>query len=128
MVKGYVKGARAERNLIKQFSDRGFLVMRAAGSGVNSLSPDILAFRHGLQYAIEAKARDSERLSLDRDQFDNLKGWEKEAGITTYVAWKRKRERWLFVPLSVFREAKGSYSISWEQAKMIARDLAEMGE
>ena len=128
MVKGYVKGARAERDLIKQFSDRGFLVMRAAGSGVNSLSPDVLAFRHGLQYAIEAKARDAERLSLQKEQFENLRGWEKEAGITCYVAWKRKRERWLFVPLSVFKKARGSYSISWERAKMIARDLAEMGE
>ena len=55
----YRKGARAERELINFFSGRGFAVIRAAGSGVNSLSPDLLAFRRGSQHAIGGTSRES---------------------------------------------------------------------
>jgi len=47
----YRKGSRAERELIDHFSSNGFCVIRAAGSGVNSLSPDILVFRRGCSSA-----------------------------------------------------------------------------
>lgn len=122
----YRKGAGAERELIKMFSDRGFMVVRAAGSGVNSLSPDLLAFKTTAQYAIESKARENDRLAIKRGQFENLRKWNEITGITTLVAWRRKRERWVFVPLSVFKEAQGSYTIGWEEAKMIGRDIADL--
>ncbi len=122
----YRKGAGAERELIRMFSDRGFMVVRAAGSGVNALSPDLLAFKTTAQYAIESKAWENERLAIKRDQFENLKRWNEITGITTFIAWRRKRERWVFVPLSVFKEAKGSYTIGWEEAKMIGRDISEL--
>lgn len=122
----YRKGAGAERELIRMFSDRGFMVVRAAGSGVNSLSPDLLAFKTTAQYAIESKAWENERLAIKRDQFENLKKWNEITGITTFIAWRRKRERWVFVPLSVFKEAKESYTIGWEEARMIGRDISEL--
>lgn len=122
----YRKGAGAERELIKMFSDRGFMVVRAAGSGVNSLSPDLLAFKATAHYAIESKAWENDRLAIKKDQFENLKRWMETTGITTFVAWRRSRERWFFIPLSVFRETGGSYSIGWEEAKMIGRDISDL--
>jgi Holliday junction resolvase len=123
----YRKGSRAERELIDHFSGRGFCVIRAAGSGVNSLSPDILVFRRGMQFGIEAKAHEKENLSIDRGQFDNLKRWEDISGINCYVGWRRNREPWYFIPLSIFRENAKTYGINWENAQALGRKLEEFG-
>ncbi len=121
----YVKGSRAERELIGYFSDRGFCVIRAAGSGVNSLSPDILVFKRGVQLGIEAKAWEKENLNIDRSQFQNLMEWEKVSGINCFIGWRRNRKPWVFVPLSIFRENQKSFGINWENANALGRKLEE---
>ncbi len=122
----YRKGSRAERELIDHFSERGFCVIRAAGSGVNSLSPDILVFRRGMQFGIEAKAWEKENLNIDREQFENLKNWEEISGITCFIGWRRNREPWFFLPLAIFRESEKSYGINWSNAKGLGRTLEEL--
>ena len=121
----YRKGARAERELISFFSENDFSVIRAAGSGVSSLSPDLLVFRKGKQYAFESKAWEKEYLHIKKDQFIGLKEWEENTGINSFVAWRRSREPWYFIPLSVFEENKNSFAISWKNAKLIGRKLDE---
>ena len=122
----YVKGSRAERELIDYFSSNEFCVIRAAGSGVNSLSPDILVFRRGVQFGIEAKAWEKENLNIDREQFMNLKKWEEISGINCVVGWRRNRQPWVFVPLSIFRENRKSFGINWENANSLGKKLEEM--
>lgn len=123
---GYGKGSRAERELIHFFSQHGYSVIRAAGSGVSSLSPDLLMFKRGNQYAIEAKAHETENLGLDKEQFLGLKQWEENTGITTLVGWRRNREEWLFIPLSVFNEKEKSFTLNWERAQMVGRKKEEL--
>lgn len=125
-MKTYAKGSRAERELIDFFSANGFSVIRAAGSGVSSLCPDLLAFRRGIHYAFESKAIEKEHLVIDKEQFLSHKRWEENTGITTYVAWRRNREDWLFLPLCVFEENPKSFSISWEKAKLIGKKKEEL--
>ena len=146
MVKTYHKGARAERELIKFFSEHGFMVIRGAGSGTSGLSPDVLVFRGIRQYVIEAKAIESEHLSLDLGQFENLRKWQEVTGMETYVAWRRKKEkaengddsakawmkkgagiryRWRFIPIAFFKKNPKSYSISWELAEKYGKTLGE---
>jgi Holliday junction resolvase len=122
----YQKGARAEHELIDYFDAQGFSVIRAAGSGVSSLSPDLLVFKRGLQYAIESKAHETENLRLKKDQFLGLKKWEENTGITAYIAWRRNREAWLFLPLSVFDENPKSFSLSWKKALLIGKKLEKL--
>jgi len=122
----YAKGSRAERELIDYFSGKNFCVIRAAGSGVNSLSPDILVFKRGIQIGIEAKAIEKENLNIDREQFDNLKRWEDISGINCFIGWRRNREPWLFIPLSVFKESPKSYGINWKNAQAIGKKLEEL--
>ncbi|MDD5022754.1 MAG: Holliday junction resolvase Hjc [Candidatus ainarchaeum sp.] len=122
----YRKGSRAERELINFFYSKGFSVIRAAGSGVSSLSPDILVFRKGKNYAIESKAWETEYLHIKKDQFLGLRGWEENTGITCYIAWRRSREPWYFIPLSVFEENKASFAFPWEKAKLIGRKLEDL--
>lgn len=125
-MKAYAKGSRAERELIDYFSSHGFSVIRAAGSGVSSLCPDLLAFRHSLHYAFESKAIEKGNLNIGREQFLGHLRWEENTAITTYIAWRRNREDWLFLPLSVFEENARSFSISWEKAKMIGKKKEEL--
>lgn len=121
----YQKGSRAERELICYFSQHGYCVIRAAGSGVNSLSPDLLVFRRGMQFAIESKAHERTSLQIPKDQFHGLIKWEENTGITPYIAWRRDRKEWFFLPLSVFEENEKSYSLSWGRAEMIGKRLEE---
>ncbi|MFH1785963.1 MAG: Holliday junction resolvase Hjc [Candidatus Micrarchaeota archaeon] len=121
----YRKGSRAERELIDYFSTKEFCVIRAAGSGVNSLSPDILVFRRGVQIGIEAKAWEKENLNIDRDQFLNLKKWEEISGITCYVGWRRSRKPWIFLPLGIFKENNKSFAINWETAVSLGKKIEE---
>jgi Holliday junction resolvase len=121
----YRKGSRAERELIDHFSTNGFCVIRAAGSGVNSLSPDILIFKRGMQFGIEAKAHEKANLNIDREQFVNLKRWEDISGITCYVGWRRNREPWYFLSLSFFKESEKSFGINWSNAQGLGKKLEE---
>lgn len=125
MVRTYVKGSRAERELIDFFSSNECSVIRAAGSGVNSLSPDILIFRRGMQLAIEAKAWEKENLNIDRIQFLNLKKWEENTGINCYVGWRRSRKPWYLIPLSVFKENEKSFAVNWIRAQTIGKKIEE---
>ena len=124
-MRSYRKGSRAERELIDYFSTRGFCVIRAAGSGVNSLSPDILVFKRGFQFGIEAKAIEKENLNIDREQFENLKRWEDVSGITCYVGWRRNRKSWYFLSLPLFRESAKSFGINWTNASSLGKRLEE---
>jgi len=121
----YGKGARAERELVQHFSSIGFCVIRAAGSGVNSLSPDLLVFKRGIQYAIESKAHETLNLSIEKAQFENLQKWEEITGITPLIAWKVKRHGWKFLHLSLFTKNEKSYSISLENAWRMGKGLEE---
>jgi holliday junction resolvase Hjr len=122
----YKKGSRAERELIEHFSTHGFCVIRAAGSGVNSLSPDILVFRRGMQFGIEAKAHEKTNLSIERDQFTNLRRWEEISGINCFIGWRRNREPWYFLGLSLFKENEKTFSINWGNAVSLGRKLEEL--
>ena len=114
-MKAYSKGSRAERELIKMFLEKGFYVVRAAGSG-NEVTPDLLVFRKGKQYCFECKAWDRTSLHVPREQVENLMRWEEVTGITTMVAWRISRTGWRFIPVNVMIEKDKSYAVSLEKA------------
>ncbi|OIO21829.1 hypothetical protein COV61_01080 [Candidatus Micrarchaeota archaeon CG11_big_fil_rev_8_21_14_0_20_47_5] len=126
MFGNYSKGSRAERELINYFSEKGFSVIRAAGSGGNSLSPDMLAFRNTRQYAFECKAHDRGSLQIEKEQFLGLKKWEENTGITTFIAWRVSREGWFFLFPSYFKENECSFSISLGDAKKLGKRKEEL--
>ena len=103
-------------------------MIRAAGSGVNSLSPDILVFRRGAQFGIEAKAWEKTNLNIERVQFENLKRWEDISGINCYIGWRRNREPWYFIPLAIFKENEKTFAINWTNAQSIGRKLEELSD
>lgn len=122
----YAKGARSERELISIFCEKGFSVIRAAGSGVSSLCPDILVFKKGVQYAFECKAWESGSLSIEKEKFHTLKEWERNTGITTFIAWRIGRVGWRFMYLDELEENPRSYTVTMGKAMAIDRRLEKL--
>jgi Holliday junction resolvase len=122
----YAKGSRAERELISFFSEHGFEVIRAAGSGVNSMSPDLLAFRQGKQYAIECKAWDRGSLSFEKEKVEHMKKWEEVTGITYLIGWRVSRDGWYLFPVHMLSERGKSYTMALSAAKLAGRKPEEL--
>ncbi|MEW6328609.1 MAG: Holliday junction resolvase Hjc [Candidatus Micrarchaeota archaeon] len=122
----YAKGARGERELINTFSGRGFSVIRAAGSGVSSLSPDLLVFKKGVQYAFECKAWDTGSIGIEKEKFLALKKWEENTGITTFIAWRLSRIGWKFMYLSELEEQEKNFTVTKKRALEIDRKLEDI--
>ncbi|MFH1285179.1 MAG: Holliday junction resolvase Hjc [Candidatus Micrarchaeota archaeon] len=122
----YAKGARGERELINRFSENGFSVIRAAGSGVNTLSPDLLSFRKGKQYAFECKAWSATSVGIEVEKFEGLKKWEENTGITTFIAWRINRLGWFFMYLDELEKQKKNYTITQKRAEAINRRFEDI--
>ncbi len=119
----YMKGARSERELLNKFYDLGYSVVRAAGSGVNALGPDIIAMRKGVCLSIECKAWDRGSLSLEPDQYQKLVEWERNTDGFTFVAWKIKGKGWYFIRLDEFSKGESNYNVTMKRTFEIKRDL-----
>lgn len=100
----YAKGARTERELLKVLHEKGFSVMRGAGSGINTLSPDIIAIKEGIGYAFECKAWDNDNLSIENDRFEGLVNWERNTKMNTFIAWRMNGNGWFFIKLHEMKE------------------------
>ncbi|MCD6279516.1 hypothetical protein J7J26_01970 [Candidatus Micrarchaeota archaeon] len=116
MIKSYVKGSRAERELVKIFQSNGYSVIRAAGSGNDSMCPDLLAFKTDKQYGFESKSWKRNVLNLKIPQVEGLFRWKENTGITTMVAWKIPRVGWRFIPIELLNKNKKGYSINKTKA------------
>ena len=119
----YMKGARSERELLNTFYKMGYSVIRAAGSGVNALGPDILALKKGVCLSFECKAWEKSSLSLDDDQFLKLLEWEENSASDTYIAWRMNGEGWFFIKLNEMEKGKGHFNITKKKAIGINRRL-----
>ncbi|MGC8710710.1 MAG: Holliday junction resolvase Hjc [Candidatus Micrarchaeia archaeon] len=111
----YVKGARGERELLSRFAELGFSVIRSAGSGVNSISPDIVAIKEGKGFAFECKAWESS-VAIEPEKFDVLRKWEKNTGLRTFIAWRMNGMGWFFVALDELKQTEKSFRISKKDA------------
>ena len=122
----YRKGSRYERELIEIFKQSGYSVIRAAGSGVGTPSPDVLLFKRTKQYGLECKAWDKTSLSLEKGQIDDLRKWEENTGMTTLIAWRSSREGWYFIYLDELSEQPKSYTVTKKRAQELNRRIEHL--
>lgn len=120
---GYNKGARSERELLSYLHSKGYSVMRSAGSGINTLSPDIIALRGEKRFAFECKAWDSDGLSIENERFQGLLNWERNTGMNTYVAWRMNNAGWFFIKLEEMKNNDKTRTISKKYVLEINRRL-----
>ena len=119
----YNKGARNERELLNYLHERKFSVMRSAGSGVNSLSPDIIAFKNGKGFSFECKAWNRTSVAIPIDKIEFMMEWEMNTGMDTYVAWKMNNLGWFFIKLAEMNKATSNYTITKTIALKINRRM-----
>ncbi|MEM4296533.1 MAG: Holliday junction resolvase Hjc [Candidatus Anstonellales archaeon] len=105
------KGINAERELFHLLENKGFFVIRAAGSG-HLKSPDLLAFKLGTYIGFEVKAHNKKELRFSREQLDNMEKWEKNTGIALYIAWKVPKKGFLFLPTKYINKNDGAKTVS----------------
>jgi Holliday junction resolvase len=114
----YDKGASAERELIHTLFERGFAVLRVAGSGVSPLpSPDVVALKDGKILAFECKAWKGTHLAIPVQTMRDEINWAAVAGAEFYIGWKIPREGWLFVRANNFHNAGKNFMLSLEEAR-----------
>lgn len=107
----YAKGANAERELIHELFNRGFSVVRVAGSGKTALpAPDIIALSREKKLAFECKAWRSSSVSIPLGQMNELVSWCDRAGVEPFVAWKFPREGWFFLKPEHFSKTEKAYN------------------
>ncbi|MGC8538803.1 MAG: Holliday junction resolvase Hjc [Candidatus Micrarchaeia archaeon] len=119
----YTKGARGERELLNKFHELGYSVVRSAGSGVNSISPDIIAIKNGKGYSFECKAWDKGRIGIEIEKFEMLKEWERNTAMQTFIAWRMSGKGWFFMKLDELVKGDKDYSITMRRALEINRVL-----
>ncbi len=122
-MKRYSKGARAERELLNFLASIGYSVIRSAGSGVNSISPDIVAVKKGRGIAIESKAWDSTSISIEPEKYDSLKSWQDNSMMDTYMAWRMNGQGWYFIKLDEMTRTEKNYTVTKRIAVDIGRRL-----
>ena len=114
----YNKGANAERELIRSFSEKGFAVLRVAGSGVSPLpSPDVVALKSGRILAFECKALKGNYLAIPVVTFNDEVNWAETAGAEFFVAWKVPHQGWFFIKPECFRNAGKNFMVSLVDAQ-----------
>jgi len=113
---GYNKGYAFERSLRTKLNDRGFYVVRTAGSGVDGLSPDLVVLSTTRKFAVECKAIESAYLAIGVPKMERMLDWERATGMPVFVAWKHNRQQPVFIPLSVFQKREKNYTLRAEDA------------
>ena len=124
----YDKGARSERELLSILDEEGYSVLRSAGSGVNALSPDIVALKKGRCIVIECKAWEKGSLSLAPEQFKKIRQWESNTGFPTFVAWRMNGMGWFFIKPGEFEKGRSNYNITKKKVLGVNRKLEDVLE
>lgn len=126
MVRRYDKGARSERELLGILDSNSYSVMRSAGSGVNSISPDLIAYKGKKGFAFECKAWNGTSVTIAADKLEVLRRWEENTGMETFVAWRMNGEGWFFIKLGELYLAEKNYTITRRKAFGIGRRLEDI--
>ncbi|MGC8669531.1 MAG: Holliday junction resolvase Hjc [Candidatus Micrarchaeia archaeon] len=113
----YSKGARSERELLNHFHNLNYSVARAAGSGVNSLSPDIIAAKNGKSFVFECKAWDKGSISIPNEKIESLLSWEKDGNMMALIAWRMNNSGWFFISPKDMKKTEKNHTITKDAIK-----------
>jgi Holliday junction resolvase len=96
-MKTYSKGYRAEREMLRFLSSRGYSCIRAASSGGAHTPADLVAIKDGRILCFEIKSW-SKKPVLSKTKLDPFISWCRTAQAMGFLAWYNKN-RWRLLPL-----------------------------
>lgn len=124
------KGSKAERELVKLFTTRGWRAVRVAGSGVNDDSPcDIIAAKAGAKaYTIEAKSSKKKNIYITKEQINDFVLFSNQIGLLPVIAVRFNYEGWLFLEPTYLKDTGKYWAVSLTTAKEKGRRFSQFFE
>jgi len=117
----YRKGSNFERELKKMFEDKGFAVVRSAGShGI-----DLIVGKNGKIYAFECKTTSKERFYISKEEVYKLVNFSETFGALPYIALKMNGKI-LFINPHLLTTSGKNYSLDYYKICPIATDFKEL--
>ena len=113
------KGSKAERELVKLFTEQSWRAVRVAGSGVGEDSPcDILAAKIGRAgFAIEAKSSKKSTIYITKEQINDFILFSSMIGLKPVIATRFNHQGWLFIDPKHLKDTGKYWAVSLENAK-----------
>lgn len=124
------KGSKAERELVKLFTEQGWRAVRVAGSGVGDDSPcDLIAAKVGRKgFTIEAKSSKKSTIYISKDQITDFILFSSVLGLKPVIALRFNREGWLFLNPIYLRDTGKYWAVSLKEAKEKGKRFSQFFE
>mgnify|MGYP006286587091 FL=1 len=123
------KGDRRERELVNEFDEADFAVMRApaSGSATERELPDVLAGDGERFYAVEAKSSAGDPIYLTGEEVYALVYFSRSFGAKPRIGVRFDREDWYFFhPDDLHQTDGGNYRVKKETALADGVDFEEL--
>ncbi len=113
------KGSKAERELLRIFTENSWRAVRVAGSGVNDDSPcDLIAGKLGKRgFTIEAKSSKKTSIYITKEQISDFVLFSNIIGLTPVIAARFNREGWYFITPQQLKDTGNFFVVSLKAAK-----------
>ncbi|MEK6855073.1 MAG: Holliday junction resolvase Hjc [Nanoarchaeota archaeon] len=124
------KGSKAERELVKLFTEQGWRAVRVAGSGIGEDSPcDLIAAKLGKKgFAIEAKSSKKSSIYITKAQINDFVLFSNMIGLKPVIAARFNREGWLFLAPEYLKDTGKFWVVSLETAKQKGKRFSQFFE
>ncbi|MCD4666618.1 Holliday junction resolvase [archaeon] len=112
------KGTRYERELFHMFYKKGFMPVRAAGSGSTPIpNPDLIVGGNKKYLAIECKALKGNSKYFKENEIELLEEFSNRFGAEAIVAVRFDNRGWFFLKINKLgKSKKGTYFVSYDLA------------
>lgn len=124
------KGSKAERDLVKLFTEHNWRAVRVAGSGVGEESPaDIIAGKLGKRgYVVECKSSKSTNIYIKKSQIEDFLIFSDMIGLTPVIAARFNRQGWLFLSPSILKDTGKYWALSLATATTQGKRFSQFFE
>jgi holliday junction resolvase Hjr len=124
------KGSKAERELVKLFTEHSWRAVRVAGSGVGEEAfCDIIAAKTGRKgFAIEAKSSKKSTIYITKEQINDFIIFTSILGLKPVIAARFNREGWLFIAPKYLKDTGKYWAVSLKTAKQKGKKFSQFFE
>jgi Holliday junction resolvase len=119
MPKNKAKGSKAERELVKLFTEQGWRAVRVAGSGLSDDSPcDLIVGKTNRKgFTIEAKSSKKKIIYIKKDQIQDFIVFSHTIGLKPVIAARFNYEGWIFIDPTYLKDTGKFFGLSLKLAK-----------
>ena len=113
------KGSKAERDLVKMFTEHSWRAVRVAGSGIGEESPcDLIAAKINRKgFAVEAKSSKKSSIYITKSQIHDFILFSQIIGLKPVIAARFNYEGWLFLDPKELKDTGKYWALSLNTAK-----------